>query len=89
MAVLIGKAGLRLRSGHRRFLATLYDAASDNIWVAADDGPSANADLYKNVLGSLASGSGMDETLKSIASWVGIEVLSDRVDGVGLLLSDA
>ncbi|MCH8061846.1 MAG: hypothetical protein IH861_05025 [Chloroflexi bacterium] len=89
VAVLIGKARLRLRRGHRRFLSKLYEAASDKASGAGRDGLPGKADLYKSVLGPLTNGSGIDEALKGLASWVGIEVLSDRVDGVGVLLSDA
>jgi signal transduction histidine kinase len=89
VAVLIGKAGIRLRRGQRRFLATLYEAASDKTLGSGHNGLSVNADVYMNVFGPLTNGSGMDEALESLASWVGKEVLFDRVDGVGVLLSDA
>ncbi|MCH9009373.1 MAG: hypothetical protein IIC21_01950 [Chloroflexi bacterium] len=88
-AILIGKPRLRLRRGHRRFLSRLYEAASDKASGAGRDGLPGKADLYKSVLGPLTNGSGIDEALQGLASWVGIEVLSERVDGVGVLLSDA
>ena len=89
VAVLIGKAWIRLRQGQRRFLATLYGAAFEGTLASEHDGLYVNADLYENVLGQLKNGSGMDEALESLASWVGKEVLFDLVDGVGVLLSDA
>ena len=88
-AVLTGKAGLRLRRGDRRFLPRLYEAASEKTVGAGRAEPAGNAELYKSVLGPLKNGAGMHEALKSLASWVGKEVLSDGVDGVGVLLSDA